>query len=161
MKKYVNKKLKMVNIIGINLIDLNKILKKKKYKNKIFITNHNNEYNFSVGGPINEIKSFLREKKISKNCNVVYLNVETAWHSKYLKPSSKLFYEYLKKFVFRRKCKYSLIENVKGIDLKELFRVQLICKTYLPSSKIVKLLRILKEKVTTLHNLSDFSNLTL
>ena len=33
----------------------------------------------SVGGPINEIKSFLREKKYQK-CNVVYLNVETAWH---------------------------------------------------------------------------------
>ena len=37
MKKYVNKKLKMVNIIGINLIDLNKILKKKNKKIKFFL----------------------------------------------------------------------------------------------------------------------------
>lgn len=131
----------MVSIIGANIKDIKDLCSEID----IDISNINYSEQVVISGINSKIKTFI-EKSKNINCKkIIPLNVHGAYHSRLMKPASKIFKKFLKNITFNKPKKNIIFnvnaDNITNIDDIKNALVKQIYSTVLWEKSIQKTLK--------------------
>jgi malonyl CoA-acyl carrier protein transacylase len=116
----------MASIVGLDLNDINKILKKST--KKVAIANVNNKTSFVISGASDEIKKAMVLFKKEGAISVKELPINTPYHTQFITKNTKdLFSDFIKKIKIKKPV-YKIISgiNQRVINTKEEIAIELV-----------------------------------
>jgi malonyl CoA-acyl carrier protein transacylase len=116
LQEIKDKDFSIATIIGLELPDIKKIL--KKYSTKIEIINSNNRINFVISGITSDVENVLKDCLEEGAMNSKMLPAKCPYHSEFVHKPADEFYKYIKNEINISESKIPVISTINQRSIK-------------------------------------------